>query len=384
MLSRDMADLRVFLAKRYEMDSQQNLQQRGRHEITLYDLNLTPSVAFIEDDEPTGMQIAEKSGFAPTPQITVLQWLKHGLEDIRPTETVNLLDGNSRFIVAESDGSSRFIIDGVRYDWPAPHIPVGVIRRLVSVPANKEIFLVDPDRGEILQAEGTILDLSLPGVENLVTKVPTWKLNVQGVVLTLNTPKVKVRQALELAGVDANQGWHIFLIVQGQDKREVTLDDEIDLTAPGIEKLRLTPKDVSNGEASAELLRQFRLLPNDEAYLDSTYPSWQGILENGRQWVILPQYALPSGYSEHFVSLAIEIPTTYPMQQIDMFYLFPAVVVLSGAMIPATEYREAIQGNSYQRWSRHRGGNSQWRPGIDNVMTHLALVESALVKEVQP
>jgi hypothetical protein len=288
-----------------------------------------------------------------------------------------------RFIVAESDGNFRFIIDGVRYDWPAPRIPVSVIRTLVSVPTNKEIFLVDPDRGEIFQAEGTVLDLSLPGVENLVTKTPTWKLNVQGVVLTLNTPKVKVRQALGLAGVDANQGWHIFLIVQGQDKREVALDDEIDLTAPGIEKLRLTPKDVSNGEANPVALRQFRLMPADENYLDSTFQDWQAILENGRQWVILPSYHLPVGYSETGVSLAIEVPTTYPMQQIDMFYVFPAVVILSGTALLATEHREAIQGKSYQRWSRHRGANSPWRPGIDNVMTHLALVESALLKEVQ-
>jgi hypothetical protein len=383
MLSRDKADLRVSFVKRYEMDSQQHSQQHGRHEITFYDLNLAPRVAFIKDGEPTGMQIAEEAGFAPTPQITVLQWLKYGLEDIRPTETVNLLEGNLRFIVAESDGNFRFIIDGVRYDWPAPRIPVSVIRTLVSVPTNKEIFLVDPDRGEIFQAEGTVLDLSLPGVENLVTKTPTWKLNVQGVVLTLNTPKVKVRQALGLAGVDANQGWHIFLIVQGQDKREVALDDEIDLTAPGIEKLRLTPKDVSNGEANPVALRQFRLMPADENYLDSTFQDWQAILENGRQWVILPSYHLPVGYSETGVSLAIEVPTTYPMQQIDMFYVFPAVVILSGTALLATEHREAIQGKSYQRWSRHRGANSPWRPGIDNVMTHLALVESALLKEVQ-
>jgi hypothetical protein len=188
---------------------------------------------------------------------------------------------------------------------------------------------------------------------------------------------------LGLAGVDANQGWHIFLIVQGQDKREVALDDEIDLTAPGIEKLRLTPKDVSNGEANPVALRQFRLMPADENYLDSTFQDWQAILENGRQWVILPSYHLPVGYSETGVSLAIEVPTTYPMQQIDMFYVFPAVVILSGTALLATEHREAIQGKSYQRWSRHRGANSPWRPGIDNVMTHLALVESALLKEVQ-
>lgn len=365
------------------MGSQQHPQYHGRHEITLYGLDLLPRVAIIEDDKPTGLQIAEAAGFAPTPQITVLQWLQHGLEDVRPNETVDLHAGNARFIVAESDGSFRFVTDGIRYDWPAPRIPVSVIRTLASVPSNKGIFLVDPDQGEILQAEDAELNLSLPGVENLVTKVPTWKLNVQGVILTLSTPAIIVRQALEQAGVNTDQGWHIFLIVRDHDKREVTLDDEIDLTAPGIEKLRLTPKDVSNGEANSAALRQFRLLPADEIYLDSTFQHWQATLDNGRQWVIVPEYPLPAGYSEAFATLAIEVPTTYPMQQIDMFYVFPAVAVLSGTMILATEHRETIQGKSYQRWSRHRGANSPWRPRIDNIMTHLALVESALLKEVQ-
>jgi hypothetical protein len=358
-------------------------QQHGRHEIFVYDLDLVPSTVHIDDAKPTGMQIAELAGFASIPQISVVQWLPHGLEDVRPTETVDLRDGNNRFIVAESDGSSRFIIDGVRYDWPASSIPVSVIRILASVPANKGIFLVDPDQGEIFQAEDVSLDLSQPGVENLVTRVPSWKLNVQGVILTLDQPKIVVRRALEQAGVNTDQGWHIFLIVQGRDKREVTLDEEIDLTTPGIEKLRLTPKDVSNGEAAPSTIRQFHLLPTDEAYLDSTHPGWQAILQSERQWVILPKYNMPAGYSIDIVALAIEIPSTYPMQQVDMFYLFPEVALSSGAVIPATEHRELVQGNSYQRWSRHRGGSSVWRPGVDNVITHLALVESALLKEVQ-
>jgi len=255
-----------------QIDEVRLSQQHGRHEISVYGLDLVPRIVHINDDKPTGMQIAEVAGFAPTPQITVLQWLPHGLEDIRPTETVSLNGGNNRFIVAESDGSSRVIIDGVRYDWPAPRVPVSVIRLLASVPANKGIFLVDPDQGEVFQREDALLDLSQPGIENLVTRVPSWKLNVQGVILTLDTPIITVRRALELAGVNTDQGWHIFLIVQGQDKREVTLDDEIDLTTSGIEKLRLTPKDVSNGEAVLSAIRQFRLLPADDSYLASISP----------------------------------------------------------------------------------------------------------------
>lgn len=364
------------------MISEQHFHQHGRYEISVAGLNLQLRSVFINDDTPTGMQIAEAAGFAPTPQITVLQWLDHGLEDVRPTETVNLREDHNRFIVAESDGAWRMVIDGVRYDWPASSIPVSVLRILASVPENKMMYLIDPKQGEVLLADNSVLDLSQLGVENLVTRAPSWKLNVQGVILTIHTPKISVRQALELAGVNADQGWHIFLIVQNQDKRELQLDDEIELATPGIEKLRLTPKDVDNGEAVAASIRQFRLLPTDETYLDNTYPHWQAIVEGGRQWIVLPDYKIPVGYSLSVSCLALEIPPTYPMAQIDMFYLYPEVALSTGIPIPATEARIDIQGKHYQRWSRHRSGRSTWRSGTDNVMTHLALVESALLKEV--
>ena len=62
----------------------------GRYEISVCGLDLMLRPVRIDDETPTGMQIAEVAGFAPTPQITVLQWLAHGLEDVRPTETVSI------------------------------------------------------------------------------------------------------------------------------------------------------------------------------------------------------------------------------------------------------------------------------------------------------
>jgi hypothetical protein len=365
------------------MVSEQHFPHHDRHEILLCGLDLQVRSAHISDVSPTGAQIAEAAGFPPTPDISVLQWLERGLEDVRPTETVDLRDGNNRFIVAETDGSWRMIIDGVRFDWPAREISVGVARILANVSTEKAFFQVDAEEGEILLNEHAVLDLALPGVEVFKTRVPSWKLNVQGVVLTIPSPKIVVRHALELAGVNADQGWHIFLIVRDQSKREVQLDDEIDLTAPGIEKLRLTPKDVNNGEGLAGVIRQFRLMPNDEHYLDATYPGWRSIVDNGRQWLMLPDYPLPQGYATGKADMAIEIPPTYPVAQLDMFFLYPATSLSSGVPIAATEHRESIQGAPYQRWSRHRNGSSIWRPNIDNVMSHLALVEAALLKEVQ-
>jgi hypothetical protein len=43
---------------------------------------------------------------------------------------------------------------------------------------------------------------------------------------------------------------------------------------------------------------------------------------------------------------------------------------------------QPVGGVTFQTWSRHRGVGSKWNPRHDNVVTHLALVESALAKEV--
>jgi hypothetical protein len=63
-----------------------------------------------------------------------------------------------------------------------------------------------------------------------------------------------------------------------------------------------------------------------------------------------------------------------------MFYLLPAVARPDGAAIPATS-AQAIDGKTYQRWSRHRPSDQPWRPGIDNLETHFDLTRDAFDRE---
>ena len=65
-----------------------------------------------------------------------------------------------------------------------------------------------------------------------------------------------------------------------------------------------------------------------------------------------------------------------------MFYTCPKLNLASGAEIQCTHIQAIIGGQNYNGWSRHRGADSQWDPAVDNVKTHLALVESALFKEI--
>jgi hypothetical protein len=229
--------------------------------------------------------------------------------------------------------------------------------------------------------------LSGDGTETFATRAAIWKLNVQGVILEVKTPTILVSQALIMAGFDPDKAWHIYLKVVGHSKKALTINDTIDLREPGIEKLRLTPKDVNNGEAPQAARRDFAVLDVDNRHLDLLGLRWETVVDEplpgqARRWLIIRNYNVPDGYTHKVVDLALEIPLTYPGAQIDMFYTTPKLGLLTGAAIPSTHVEATIGNVGYNGWSRHRGAESQWDSQVDNVITHLALVESALLKEL--
>lgn len=208
---------------------------------------------------------------------------------------------------------------------------------------------------------------------------PPWKLNVQGVPIESRRPSIAVRDAIKQAGFDPEAGWIMVLKVEGQPKKPVELDYVIDLRQPGIEKLRLTPRQIDNGEASQPRRCQFALLPQDEAHLDRLGMRWETVLDGQRRWLLLHAYKLPGGYTLDATNIAIEVPISYPGAQLDMFYCEPLLALERGGTIPQTEHCETICGVVHQRWSRHR----KWDSARDTLATHLAVVDEALRREVE-
>lgn len=205
-----------------------------------------------------------------------------------------------------------------------------------------------------------------------------WKLNVQGVVIESTKPEIVVREAIKLAGFNPDTPWIIVLKVAGEPKREVDLTFVIDLRHKGIEKLRLTPRQINNGEMVAARRVEFALLPQDEQHLNLLGLTWEMLIDGGRRWLIIHDYPLPPGYRSAVTRIGIEVPVTYPGAQLDMFYCHPPLALQSGAAIPQTQATERITGLAFQRWSRHR----QWDPARDTLATHLALVDESLRREV--
>ncbi|WP_250511543.1 multiubiquitin domain-containing protein [Caballeronia sp. GACF4] len=365
------------------MDTPQSNHLDHNHVIEVAGLDLIFHAASVRDSTPTGNQIARAAGFAPADGATVLLLRQDGeLQDIQPDDSVDLACDGRRFLVVVSDRLYRLTIDGTRFDWPSSVISGGQLRKLGNIGPEKDVIYERTDTADRVLSDQDLTSLEGLGIEAFKTRLQTWLLNVQGVRLELHLPEITVREAMLKAGFDINQRWHIFLKLVSQPKEEVTLQTVIDLRRPGIEKLRLTPRDVSNGEAPTVSRMAFSLLQIDEDYLERSFKLWETIVDGGRRWLVIHDFSMPAGYTVSQATVALEIPTNYPAAQIDMFYVHPILCLATGSSIGATEVRVTIEDREFQRWSRHRGVGAPWRADTDNVITHLALVESALAKEV--
>lgn len=354
-----------------------------RYAIEVADETLTFRTCFLDDDTPTGAQLAAAAGYEPATGVVVLHFLPNGEPaDVRPDQVVALKPTPERFLIVESDREYLFAIDGRRFTWPAKLISGAILRNLGAIAPDFGIYFERSNEPDQQIGDNDKINLDERGMESIIARKLVWRLNVQGVVIEVSTPTITVRQAMTEAGFDTRQEWHIYFKIAGQPKREVTLDFVVDLTAPGIEKIRLTPKNVNNGEGSRPPRRDFALLEVDDRYLDSLKLRWETVIDQGRRWLLIEQYAVPSGYTVANVTLALEIPPSYPSAQIDMFYSDPPLALQSGRPIECTHIAASIRGQAFNGWSRHRGPGSEWRPATDNVVTHLALVESALAKEI--
>lgn len=352
-----------------------------------------PDLRFIEatlgDSTPTGAQIAHAFNLPANESVTVLRVTAGvGLTEVPLHEPITLAT-DERFIAAVTDRLYFFMVEDKKFVWPTRTITGQAIRLVAAVSPTYELYLERREEADLKIEHEMVLDLDRPGIEKLYITRPTsrtWQLDVQGKMIESVTPTILVKDALEKAGFSTTQGWYIFLKVQNQPKVPLELTSVIDLTQPGIEKLRLTPRAIENGETAQRPTREFNLLDEDEAFLNKLDPNWTTLTVPGpndvRRWLVIHDYHVVPGYSAATVTLALEIPRTYPAAQIDMFYVYPPLALVTGVEIPRTQVRAVIGEVEFHGWSRHRGEASRWDPNSDNVITHLALVEAALLKEM--
>lgn len=340
-----------------------------------------------DDPKLTGQQIIEKFGGLPVDEHLVFELDdSDGLTEIALGKSVALKRGaGSKFIVFKSTASYRITFEGRVVEWGCDSISGKTLHSLFGpIDGEAQIWMALRDEPDRLVPDDECIDLAAEGLERFYFRLPEWKLNVQGVHVAFDKSKVTVREALVAAGIDPDSGWIVVLKVQGEPKRSIGLCDHIDLSVPGIEKLRLTPKEIKNGEIVTQQRQEFSILEGDMHFLSERNLSWDTLVDNGRRWFVLRSYRLPEGYNQLDVDIAIEVPTGYPTAQLDMFYCLPHLQRTDGQTIPTTEVRQQIEAKSFQRWSRHRGATNPWNPQYDSLVTQIVLAEESIQREVAP
>lgn len=127
--------------------------------------------------------------------------------------------------------------------------------------------------------------------------------------------------------------------------------------------------------------RDLDLPPDDTTFLDASYPGWQTIRDGNVSWLVISDYLVPDGYNRQSATAALRLEPGYPDTPIDMVYFNPSLARVDGKAIGATETTQRIGGESFQRWSRHWTPENPWRPGEDNIQSHLLLVRLWLERE---
>lgn len=126
--------------------------------------------------------------------------------------------------------------------------------------------------------------------------------------------------------------------------------------------------------------KEFILPEEDMEFLEKYKCSWETVLDGRNQWLLIHDFPVCDGYNYEKVMVALKIDSGYPTSQIDMVYFNPPLKRKDGMPIGATSAQQ-ISGMNFQRWSRHRTRLNPWRPGIDNLQSHLLLVENWLERE---
>ena len=215
-----------------------------------------------------------------------------------------------------------------------------------------------------------------------VPKAKKYRIRIDKQKFVVNVSAMTGRELLNLAGKTPATNFMISQKTHGGEARKIGYDEKADFTAPGVERFMTLPLDQTDGEGIAEnTRRQFILPEQDREFLDARGLPWETIGGAGGQWLLIHDFPVPANYNIEKVTAALMIAPGYPDAQIDMVYFYPALVRTDGKAINALA-QQSLDGKTFQRWSRHRTAQSPWRPGEDNVSTHLILVEGWLEKEL--
>jgi hypothetical protein len=95
---------------------------------------------------------------------------------------------------------------------------------------------------------------------------------------------------------------------------------------------------------------------------------------DGWVFVVIEDYSLPQGFNQKNSPLLIKVPPNYPLGGLDMFWMHPQLLLVSGAM-PASTCIEQYLGQPWLRFSWHP---HRWNPVSDSLVSYLKFIDIRL------
>jgi hypothetical protein len=212
-----------------------------------------------------------------------------------------------------------------------------------------------------------------------VPRARRYQIRIDRERFIVNAPTITGREILRLAGKTPEE-YLLHQRLRGGVTKSIEPDEVVDLTNPGPERFMTMKRETQEGRGNPR--RAFRLPAADEAYLNEHHASWEAVKDGNTQWVVIPEFPLPSGFNVTVTTLAIDLVAGYPDAALDMAYFDPHLQRTDGKAIPAIKSRQ-FDGRPWQRWSRHRTNSNKWVVGEDNVATHIAYIHSFLRAEFE-
>lgn len=230
-----------------------------------------------------------------------------------------------------------------------------------------------PDEGEVVDVEAYL------AAGKPVPRGKKYRIRVDKQQFVVAVSEMKGREVLALAGKTPEK----YLLRQKVRGAVVPVgpDDEVSFVAPGVERFMTIPNEVQEGDAAAQR-QDFKLLPDDLAFLNALGLRWEAVLEGQVMCVVIYDWPLPPGYNVDAADVHVRMTAGYPDVQIDMAYFAPALARRDGRSINGLSSLQ-FDGRQWQQWSRHRTANSPWRIGEDGLLTHMQYVYAWLEAELR-
>jgi hypothetical protein len=213
-----------------------------------------------------------------------------------------------------------------------------------------------------------------------------YKYRVNKKEFVSDSEEITREQVLERAGFTPVGDFRLRLKRRHGPPEEIKPGTVLHLRLHGIERFIAQAKHVQDGRGTR---REFALGEEDRAFLDSLGLAWETLKvpnpvpgQPPRLWVVTYDLPVPDGFNVGKAHVAIEIAPGYPSAQLDMAYFNPPLALPGGRQMACVQSVEKLDGDNWQRWSRHRIGASAWRAGEDSLETQFAFMQDWLLREL--